>query len=444
MRTDFSFAATGDSIIARRIHGVGDSQIDAVARLIRGADAAFTNLELVTPREPKIPAAEYGGIHLGMPPLVLDELRACGFNLYNLAHNHALDFTLKGLLDTMDELDSRDMVFAGAGMNLGEARCPAYLNTPGGRVALVAAASSFTTGAQAGRSRMDFPGRPGINPLRCRTEYAVTSEQLRQLREIDEALGTARVRRQKLQFGLTIEEQPHAYKFLDRAFTEADSPRVRTSPQKQDLREIIRWIEDAKRQADFVIMSLHCHQGPGGAQNSDEPAGFIVEAARAFVDAGADAFVGHGPHMLRGVEIYRGKPIFYSLGNFMFMCENIRRLPAEMYERYRLPDGATPADVFDFESRQEGGEPKAFHADERFWETVLPVCDFRFGKPAAITLYPVTLRLDEPRSRRGAPALAGGKQGRRILRRLSKLSGPFGTEILCEDGPEGPVGRMRL
>ena len=39
--------------------------------------------------------------------------------------------------------------------------------------------------------------------------------------------------------------------------------------------------------------------------------------ARAVIDAGADAVVGHGPHVLRGMEFYRGRPIVYSLGNFL-------------------------------------------------------------------------------------------------------------------------------
>ena len=51
------------------------------------------------------------------------------------------------------------------------------------------------------------------------------------------------------------------------------------------------------------------------------PADFIPIFARAVIDAGADVFVGHGPHVLRGIEIYKGKPIFYSLSNFIFQNE---------------------------------------------------------------------------------------------------------------------------
>lgn len=100
---DFIFTATGDSIISRRIHGLNDADLAELTDLVKQADAAFTNLELVTPREPVIPSSEFGGIHLGMPTYVLDELKETGFNLYNLAHNHAIDFTISGLVETLED-----------------------------------------------------------------------------------------------------------------------------------------------------------------------------------------------------------------------------------------------------------------------------------------------------------------------------------------------------
>ena len=48
----------------------------------------------------------------------------------------------------------------------------------------------------------------------------------------------------------------------------------------------------------------------------DRPPDFLIELAHKSIDSGADAFVGHGPHLLRGIEIYKGKPIFYDLGEF--------------------------------------------------------------------------------------------------------------------------------
>jgi len=427
--SEFTLAATGDSIIARRIHGMGNAVLERLTQLIRRADGAFTNLELVTPRDPVVPSSEFGGIHLGMPPYVLDELRQTGFNLYSMANNHTHDFLHTGLLDTLAELDRRGMVYAGAGRNLGEARSPAYLDTPGGRVALVAAASTFVRDAHASRVRPDFPGRPGISPLRHRKVHVVPEQYLAWLREIDDALGTVEVERRERDFGLRVEKDPDAYRFLGRAFANGDEPRVETRINEADLEEICLWVNDARRQADYTIMSLHCHESQAGGMNTHDMADFIPRAARAIIEAGADAFIGHGPHVLRGLEIYRGKPIFYSLGNFMFMCENLHRLPAEMYELYDLPQRATPADVFDFESQGPEGNPKAFHASQGFWQTVLPLCRYQNDELAELRLYPVTLNLAGARTERGLPSLAAGTEGDLILQQFAELSLPFGTQF---------------
>ena len=107
-------------------------------------------------------------------------------------------------------------------------------------------------------------------------------------------------------------------------------PGTRTEPNKQDLEEIARVVQSASALADIVIVSLHCHES--GA-NRSLPADFIPIFAKAVIDAGADMFVGHGPHVLRGIEIYKGKPIFYSLSNFIFQNETLLRMPEDSYEQ---------------------------------------------------------------------------------------------------------------
>ena len=82
------------------------------------------------------------------------------------------------------------MAFAGAGMTLGEARSPAYLDTPVGRVGLLACASTFSTSAQASASRPDMGGRPGISPMRYVTHYELDAQRLAAVKDIDETLGT--------------------------------------------------------------------------------------------------------------------------------------------------------------------------------------------------------------------------------------------------------------
>ena len=65
------------------------------------------------------------------------------------------------------------------------------------------------------------------------------------------------------------------------------------------------------------------------------------------IDAGATTYIIHGPHQLRGIDIYKGRPIFYSLGNFIFQNETIDPMPADYYEKYGLPDTALASDLYD-------------------------------------------------------------------------------------------------
>src|SRR6187402_189145 len=98
------------------------------------------------------------------------------------------------------------------------------------------------------------------------------------------------------------------------------------------------------------------------------PAQFLVTFARAMVDAGADVFAGHGPHVLRGVEIYKGKPILYSLGDFIFQNETLLRLPSENYETYEL---GADAHVADFNDRRYQNDQAGFPADRLIWEAMV-------------------------------------------------------------------------
>ena len=93
-----------------------------------------------------------------------------------------------------------------------------------------------------------------------------------------------------------------------------------------------------------------------------------VDVRAAMVDAGADLFVGHGPHVLRGIEIYKGKPIMYSLGAFIFQNETLLRLPSENYEPLNL---GPAAHVNDFNDARYDFDKSGFPADPPIWEAVV-------------------------------------------------------------------------
>ncbi len=118
-----------------------------------------------------------------------------------------------------------------------------------------------------------------------------------------------------------------------------DSYATDYSADSVDVDAITASVRDAKRQANWVIVSSHTHQGGANTE------AFLVQFAHAVIDAGADVFVAHGPHVLRGVEIYKGRPIFYSLGDFLMENETVELQPWENYESVGLGDDALPGRV---------------------------------------------------------------------------------------------------
>ncbi len=211
-------------------------------------------------------------------------------------------------------------------------------------------------------------------------------------------------------------------------FVEGPEPGVATVPHQGDLEEILDVVREAQRQAEWVIVTSHSHEGAG---DRNVPADFLVEVARAVIDAGADMFVGHGPHVLRGIEIRAGKPILYSLANFIFQNETVELQPHDNYAAFDLGHDADPGEFQDVRIEAMGG---GFPADPAYWESVLAVPEFADGSLVEVRLHPVTLGHGEERWVRGRPILASAETGRRILEELAELSAPYGTTIAIEDG----------
>jgi poly-gamma-glutamate synthesis protein (capsule biosynthesis protein) len=423
-RGDISFALTGDAIITRRLSVYREDPFLELRELIRGATVGFTNLEVLFHEwgPGVIPQEESGGTYMQADPEVAGELAWMGFDMVSRANNHTMDYGVGGMRATTRATEAAGLVHAGAGENLALARKPAYLETPGGRVALISVASTFDDPMMAGPQRKDLRGRPGLSPLRYERIYRVPGERLEALTAVAEGL-----------YGDRPWWSPPSGDTL-RLFGETfvasggDGYAMETRPHPGDVEAILEQVRDAERQAAWTVVSSHTHEGGTSGQ---VPAEFLEEFARAAVDAGADVVVGHGPHVLRGIEIYRGRPILYSLGNFIFQNETVEMQPADNYRSYGLPPSALPSDFYDRRNEASGG---GFPADAAYWESVLAVPEFRDGRLAEIRLHPVTLGHGHPRPVRGRPMLADGETGRAILEELARLSRPYGTEVRIEDG----------
>ncbi len=424
MTTTLRIALTGDSIIQRRLHSRADPLLAPLFDLIRGCDVGFTNVEVLANDYCGDPALESGGSHFGAPSWVLDELSEAGFGLFATATNHSLDYGVAGMLLSLAALESRGLIHAGTGRNLEDARRVAYHTHPSGTVAMVACASTFAKGQEASAQRPDMPGRPGLNPLHVDTMHEVTLEHLAVLREIADRLGLEERRRERIKLGFAFEPEPGVLPFGPMNFRAADRVALRMTAKPQDVAEIARWVNEGQSFADLVLVSLHGHEQ---GTTKEEPAEFMPAFAHAMIEAGADLVVCHGPHLLRGIEIHRDKPIFYSLGNFIGQNELVSRLPADSYERFRADPAATPGAVY---AKRTDNDRIGFPADRRYWETVVPICSFAGRRLTGIELLPVSLGLGEARHLRGRPRLAVGTAADDIITRLAALSAPFGTRLL--------------
>lgn len=409
-------AFTGDSIITRKLSVYDEPQYLAMIDLLRDADLAFTNIEILFHDWESYPMASSGGTYMRAQPELVHELTWAGIDLGSLANNHSGDFGPPAMLLTEKYAREAGIVAAGVGKSLAEAREAKFVETRNGRVALISLSSTFPDHSRAGKSRDDIPPRPGLNPLRYRTTYLLTREQL------DGVRATMR------ELGMNPPEDSDRLTFLRQRFEVADAPGIRTEPNAEDMAEIGTVVRNASRQADYVIVTIHAHEGAG---NRFVPAEFLVAFARKMVDEGASVFVGHGPHVLRAIEMYRGVPIMYSLGDFVFQNETLQRLPYENYVGQGLDESAGLAD---FNDVRYNGDTTGFPATPEIWEAVIAVPEWDSGQLTELALHPITLMHGQPRQVRGRPMFAEGALADKILNDLIRLSEPYGTEFEVRDG----------
>jgi poly-gamma-glutamate synthesis protein (capsule biosynthesis protein) len=428
-----TLAVSGATIPTSKLSEYGEREFGDLVGEIRDADASLLNLEMLFHDYEGHPAPRTG-TYMRAPPWVLDELTWAGFDVFASAHNHVGDYMYGGMCATMRELERRDLPYAGMGRSLEEAREPAYVDTPAGRVGLVAASDAFSPAEAAAARRGEVPGRPGVSPLGLTTKYLTPPEELERLRELGVALDLEDQKDYSVDTYSAARDERQQFRLLnvggevDLTFEAAEEHAVVREPDETDRRAILNQVHEAERQADWVIASVHTHAGRGPYSLHPSTPAFIEEFARDCVDAGADAFVGHGPHCIRGIELYDGAPIFYSVGSFVQETENITRQPQKVFDIFDMGPEATPADVYD--TRAESG----YLDDSVYWECVFPICRYEGDEIDQIELTPLELGFDLGRPRRGRPRRAEGEEAERILAQARDRSKPYGVEVRIEDG----------
>jgi poly-gamma-glutamate capsule biosynthesis protein CapA/YwtB (metallophosphatase superfamily) len=368
--TAITIALTGQSMIRSDIRATAPAAVPVIQGLLKG-DVIFTNLEAAVANRGE--TAEEGRGFLA-PPEALDALTSFGFNLLALSGNHAFDLKAAGIRNTLREADKRKIVHAGTGANVDEAGAPGYLQTPKGTIALVASASGLI-----GPGASATADRPGVNELRVKAGS------------------------------------------LDNEATSDLPAGVENTPDADDARRILQRIREARQRADLVIVYQHNHVFghrsfstifTEGMPERLAPNAWLQKWTHDEIDAGADIVVMHGAPLLHGVEVYRGRPIFYDLGNFI----------------YNVPPTLTYID-----------EPMA-------WESVVAFVEFDRGALRSISLRPIVLNplgegqpdVHSPRASnqflhtRGLPSPAAGARAGYILQRVADASKPFGTAIVVK------------
>ena len=429
----FTFAAGGDMIGPyHTLQGVDDRPFfSGVVPLFKNADLGFANQEgsifdLKSFQES--PAAENGGGIPLSPLAVAADLKAMGITIVSKANNHATDWGTEGLVVTQQSLTAAGIAFAGSGMSEAQARGPGYVETSKGKAALVSTASTFTrmsvAGAPGTRRGEPTHARPGISALHVEHIQLRPADQIAILRRImyggsgDTHAKPGSTNRDEVEVGGQI-------------FRASVTGNATWEMNKTDEAAIVNSVREARQNANFVLFAIHAHETAGpledpfpgrlvdptneaqASPNDPRPADFEPVLFHEVIDAGADAVVRTGPHLVSGIEIYKGKPIFYGLGSLFFDFQGHRT--------YTVPSGQT------------------LTFPNEWFETVVPVTTYKGGKVSEIKLYPMEIESSNTPTG-GAPHPANPDQARHILDRLKTLSAAFGTEMTIENG----VGVVRV
>jgi len=239
--------------------------------VLRSADVTLGHVELPHTLRGQWSTVDKGAA-AGAHPDNLEAMQRAGFDIATFGGNHTFDQGQNGVEDTLVKLRELGIVTAGAGMNIDEARKPAIISRKGKTIAvlqynLVGLDSSWAT-----------PMKAGAAFLRVVTHY---------VNDISNPGGSP-----------------------TSVYTSLDDWSIRAL--KEDLAAV-------RDKADIVIVSYHM-----GRSGSDLIATYMKQASYLAIDGGADLVVGAHPHTISGIEVYKGKHIFYGLGHFLAVSNNFR------------------------------------------------------------------------------------------------------------------------
>lgn len=424
-------AAAGDILITKRIpeHNEG---LEPIHAYLARADLRLANLETTVTDGSCYASAYSGGTWLTADPACLEDVKKYGFDLLGLANNHTMDYSYGGLEMTEQYVDAYGFAHAGSGKNLYEASRPAMLETDHGRIGVIDLCSTFEDAARAGAQTAREMGRPGLNPLRFRTVYRVTKEHAEALQEIGRVTNMNGLREKHRAQGFLSPLPDGVLEFGTQQFQIVETAEEEgrfTYADPRDVKRTIQSIQEARYTCEAVLVMVHAHEIR--AQEEYEPDYFLEEFAHACIDAGANAVIGSGTHQIKAIEFYKGCPIFYCLGNFIFENEFVRDLPADYMEKYGLNENASGAEGIAFRS---GQAKHSLYSVKEVYQTILPYFELTGGKCTHVELLPVSLGRDRVRYEKNLPYPADPQEAQEILDYLNRACEPYGNRWKYEAG----------
>jgi poly-gamma-glutamate synthesis protein (capsule biosynthesis protein) len=420
VKDGFTIASVGDMILGFPLAQSDDPGLQGVIKLLRDADVATGNYEgnIIDGRTFK--GSGPGGF-AGVPEVAADT-RAMGFDLVARSNNHQGEYGYEGMLETNKHLADAGVVYAGSGETYWAARAPRFVATAKGRVGMVATASSYAENIMAQPGRGEWLGRGGQSALRTTRIFLMPQQSWQAVKTIRESFPNG------LAFYTPTTDTATQITILGQRFRQAPAgvtkPSYTFEMNEQDLKDILAMVREGKTKSDFMTVAIHAHhfadakgsgwRGPNMPETDDldtnpSIADYLPVFAKAAIDAGADAFLGTGVHVVRGIEIYKGRPIFYGLGEF------VRQMDVVGLAGLGRGRGTTDSPPVKYEG-------------------IVPVSRFVGGQLAEVRLHPIELLDDVRMVHRGVPRLASPATAQRVLSRLQSLSAPLGTTIVIDRG----------
>lgn len=352
-------ALTGDLVLDEPD---ADYWLSGIAPALRRADLAIGHLEVPHTRR----GAELAGDvpAPGAPPANLAALASAGFTMVSLAGNHIADCGPEGIEDTTQGLAALGIAHAGAGENLAAARAPAWASAGDARVALL---SYNCVGPEGGWAT---PDRAGAAYLRVATS--------------------------------------------DGSPVTPTAPLVSVHPDA--LATLAADVAAVRDHADIVVVALH----KGLVHVPARLADYERPLAHAAVDAGADLVAGHHAHIVRGIEVYRGKPIFHGLGNG---CVVTSALSPDQDHQARAEWAAKRRKLFGFEP-DPAYRLAPFHP-----EAVNAFIGRVAWNPGELRAGIVPVDVEAP----GRPVLAAGERRDEIFRYVERITAAAGLPAIRID-----------